>query len=442
MTVPLNPFIALFADQPALVEPSQSGRFEACLIQAAQHPQAAAMVSGEYLQSATDFWCEDGGWCRPYVVADGILQIPVKGVLLHNFPYQLYDWATGYAYIWEAFKRGCADFAIGQIKGIALVGDSPGGYVAECWDTVDKMVALKEQVDVPVAGFAHESAYSAAYGVIGGVADKGHVTVSRTGGVGSIGTFTTHIDRSGALGQAGLKVTFIASDPSKVEGNSSEPLSDDAKARIQARIDELNDIFVAAVARSRGLEESFIRETLKAYCFTATQATSNGLADHIGSLEDATSAFADFLDEPSETDGDEQMTTPVTAVDQAALDQARADGAAEATAAAQARIGAILSSEEATGREALARHFAFDTQMSADDAVAALKVAPKTQAAAPVVETEEGKTFSQAMDESPNPDVGANAAAAEAAEAAANGSDIIAIARSIGMPGVRPANAQ
>jgi hypothetical protein len=46
---------------------------------------------------------------RPYIVQNGILLIPVKGVLLHDFPYQLFDYATGYEYIGKAFERGLGD---------------------------------------------------------------------------------------------------------------------------------------------------------------------------------------------------------------------------------------------------------------------------------------------------------------------------------------------
>lgn len=41
------------------------------------------------------------------------------------------------------------------------------------------------------------------------------------------------------------------------------------------------------------------------------------------------------------------------------------------------RIKAITTNPEASGREALANHFAYDTSMSADDAIAALTLAPK-----------------------------------------------------------------
>lgn len=54
---------------------------------------------------------------------------------------------------------------------------------------------------------------------------------------------------------------------------------------------------------------------------------------------------------------------------------------AKATTDAQARIQAILTSDEAKGRESMAQHLAFATAHSAEDAIALLKVAPKGGAA-------------------------------------------------------------
>lgn len=431
-----NPLIARFAGELLLAEVSAGPRINANLQAVIEHPRFQELAS---VGEQPDFWQEDGGWCRPYIVKDGVLQIPVKGVLLNNFPYQLWDWATGYEYVWEAFRRGCGDFATGAIKGIALILDTPGGMVAGCFDAVDKMVAIKDQVGVPVRAFAHESAYSAGY-AIATVADS--IAVSRTGGVGSIGVVTSHLDMSAALEKAGLKLTFIASDPSKVEGNPSEPLAPAAYDRIKARIDELYGIFAAAVLRSRPVTEEALREDLRAYCFTATQAVSNGLADSIGSLEDATAQFVGELDDLSDNDGDEDMTTPVTTVEQAVHEQAvasaRAEALAEGAAAAQTRISAILGSDEAEGREDLAKHFAFKSALSAEDALAALAAAPKTAAAPAAEQPANGVDFAGAMDASGNPNVGGNDKNDEAAEAArANGDDVVALIGSVGLSGFR-----
>ena len=422
-----NSLIARFAGEPSLVEPAQAMRIESNLHAVLAHRHGPAMVAGEYLR-AEDFWGEDGGWCRPYLVADGILQIPIKGVLLNNFPYNLYDWATGYEYIWEAFKRGCADYSIGTIKGIALVCDTPGGMVAGCFDARDKMLALKNHTGVPVWGFAHESAYSAGYAMIS-LADQ--ITVSRTGGVGSIGVVTGHLDVSGAMDKAGLKFTYIASDPSKVEGNPYEPLSDDAKARIQSRIDELYGIFAAAVAGSRPVTEDALRTEIKAYCYTATQAVSNGLADKIGSLEDMTAAFAACLDEPSENEGEDEMAEANSAVDQAAIETARAEGASTE----RTRIAAILTSDEAKDRSALANHLAMNTDMTADAAKGILATAAPE--AAPVVAAAPAAPavpFFAAMENTPNPAVGAGADAG-AAPNKDDSSDLRALVAAAGLSG-------
>jgi hypothetical protein len=120
--------------------------------------------------------------------------------------------------------------------------------------------------------------------------------------------------------EGGVKVTFIFAGKHKVDGNAYEPLPADVKARIQERIDELYGIFVGTVAQNRGLDEQAVRDT-EALTFTASQATSNGLADAIGTLDDALAAFAADLSNPQ---GDEEMSTQDSSAgdNQAAIDTA------------------------------------------------------------------------------------------------------------------------
>jgi ATP-dependent Clp protease protease subunit len=87
----------------------------------------------------------------------------------------------------------------------------------------------------------------------------------------------------------------------------------------------------------------------------------------------------------------------------AELDKAKADAAAEARAAERSRISSIMNLEEAKGREGLASHFAHETEMSADQAKAALTAAPKASAA-----VEPTNRFEAAMDAAGNPRVGAD----------------------------------
>lgn len=354
----------------------------------------------------SDFWFSSDDWrarYRPYNVVDGVLQIPVKGVLLHDFPWQYGAWATGYEYIWQAFKRGQAD---GNVRGIALIEDTPGGMVAGCFDLVDRIYATENRK--PLRSFAMESAYSAGY-AIASVADS--ITVSRTGGVGSIGVVTMHVDVSKALDKMGLKITFIHFGKHKVDGNAYEPLPADVEKRIQARIDELGEVFVASVARNRGMDAQAIRDT-EALCFTATEAVSNGLADQIGSLDDAVAAFAADL---SLTEEDEQMAgqNESPAVDQAAaITAARTEGhtagVAEGTKAGataeRARINAIIASDEGKKRPKAALSLALKSDMSAEAAQAVLAdlAEEKAETAAPQGQSQ----FEQAMNKDKNADLG------------------------------------
>lgn len=422
-----NPFLARFEDSPALVHPDKHRRFEASLIKLndymdAQHQRELAASNGN-----DDFWFADNDWrsvLRPYVVVNGVLQIPVKGVLLHDFGYQYFDWATGYVYIEKAIERGMGD---GNVKGIALVIDSPGGEVAGNFDLVDKIFAWRGTK--PIRAYASESAYSAAYS-IASAADS--ITVSRTGGVGSIGVVTAHVDVSKMMDDWGYKVTFIYAGAHKVDGNPYEALKPEVKERIQARIDELYSIFVQTVARNREMDEQAVRDT-EALTFTASEATQNGLADNIGERDASIAAFAVEL---SLNDGDDQMANVNENKDNAATvtladfekgkaeahaagvvvgkAEGKAEGLKEGASAAVTRINAILDSEEGKKRPKAALSAALKTSMTVEEATAFLADLAEEKASAPIKDEKDSKgkpnatrdAFSARMDADGNPDVG------------------------------------
>ncbi len=402
---------AKFTGFPAMVETNS----EAWLASVIEKLEMAYEKHEEQLAAAAaseDFWSPDFAWIRPYNVQNGVLQIPIAGLLLNGFPYQYFDIATGYEYIEAAYARGMDD---PEVSAIAFVLDSGGGMVAGNFDMVDRMYAGKEK---PVYSVVNEHAYSAAYS-IASVADK--IFVPRTGGVGSIGVVTSHVDMSGYLAKMGVKVTFIHAGKYKVEGNSYNPLSEEALSRIQTRVDRMYSIFVNTVARNRGMDESKVRST-EALTYSAEDAVEIGLADEVMSAQDALGTIMRELHGTQSNLGAETMDQKEQAntQEQGAVDTARK----EAATAERERIKGIMSSDQAKGRESLAEHLAYNTQMSVDDALAALAAAPVAQAAPAAAENSQQNAFAQAMGKD-NPNVGAEASASDSENAEVSASEQI-----------------
>lgn len=381
----LEAILARFKDVPSLVSPEHQATFEGCMSALAKSPDLPKLMAE---QASDNFWYAVDDWrsyYRPYNVKDGILTIPVKGVLLHDFPWAIGGWATGYEYIWQAFKRGMED---GSVRGIAFHCHSPGGDVAGNFDMVDKMFGLKGTK--PVRAFAHEGAYSAAYS-IASVADK--IVVSRTGGVGSIGVVTSHWDVSKAYEDYGVKITFIHFGKHKVDGNPFEALKPEVKARIQQRIDALGEVFVSTVARNRGMDAAKVKAT-EALTYSAQEAIEIGLADEVGPLDDAVAAFAADITATSE--GDEQMADFTQAqYDEgvaAATAAGKAEGIKEGATAERTRIAAILDSDVAKERPAAARMLAFDTDKDVASVAASLAKLPVEASATKADEKDDKET--------------------------------------------------
>ena len=412
MTDNTNPVLARFQNEPALLCSSQRAWFETCAIRASNTMEE----SGKVELSTEDFWSTENRWIahlRPYNVVNGILQVPVKGVLLNNFPFADGGWATGYEYIWEAVQRGLND---DEVQGIALVLDSPGGMVAGNFDLVDKIYARRGEK--PIKAFAAESAYSAAY-AIASVADD--ITVSRSGGVGSIGVVVVHMEYSRNLDTNGVTVNIIRSKDGKMEGNPYEELSKAAQKRIQSKVDAFHKEFVALVARNRDMSEEAVDST-DALTFMAQEAIEEGLADFVGSLDDSITAFAASFN----SEGDDLMATEpkaetiLMADHKTAVETAKAAGVTEGHASGvadeRARVSAILDSDEGKARPNAALSASMKTSMSSDEAIGFLAGLPEEKAEEVVSTTPEAKgagapkgMLDASMDGTDNPELGSGA---------------------------------
>lgn len=180
----------------------------------------------------------------------------------------------------EAFVQAMNDPEIGAI---VIDVDSPGGSVygiQELWQTMMSYRGRK-----PVVAVANSLAASAAYWVAS-AADE--ISVTPGGEVGSIGVLTAHEDFSQAQEKTGVRTTLISSGKKKTQGNPFEPLTDEARADIQGKIDTYYQMFINAVARGRAVPVSTVREGYgEGDTVLAREALRQGMVDRIETLDQA-----------------------------------------------------------------------------------------------------------------------------------------------------------
>ncbi len=222
-----------------------------------------------------------------YEIVEGVAIIEIAGTLVQKLgTLKPYSGMTGYDGIRQNILSAIIDPAV---KAIALDIDSPGGEVAGCFDLVDTIFGARGTK--PIWAILDESAYSAAY-AIASAADR--IVVPRTGGVGSIGVITAHVDWSKWLSGQGVKVTYITYGDRKADGAPEMPLSEEALARYQQDINTMGELFVSTVSRNRALPADKVRET-QAATYLGANGVELGLADAVMAPDAAFLALLETL---------------------------------------------------------------------------------------------------------------------------------------------------
>jgi len=247
------------------------------------------------------------GMRKPYALQEGVAIIDIAG-LLANEP-SLFDaimfGATAYGQILDEVEQAIAD---PEVRAVLLRVNSPGGDSENAFETAAALAELARRK--PFWAVADNSMFSAAY-LLATAAQRIYVP-EFTGGAGSIGVYAEHLDWSEFNRKLGVKVTYIAEGEGKTDGNPNEPLSDAARATLEAEVARLYGLFVRDVARRRGLSEQAIRE-LGAALKYGPDAVAARLADRMGTLRTALADLAAFVRPTSIPRGGKNTMTEETA---------------------------------------------------------------------------------------------------------------------------------
>ena len=320
---------------------------------------------------------------RPYRIVDAIAVIPVTGTLLHRYPW-IDSWATGYDAIVHVVQLAVED---PEVEGVLLDIDSPGGEVAGCFDAAKQLRSLGEIK--PIASLCNDMTLSAAM-CLASAAEHRYITT--TGEAGSVGVAMVHWSYEDMLKNDGVEVTLIYSGEHKVEGNRYQNLPEGVYNRFKNECQSIHKEFAAIVADHTSMSADAVLAT-EAAIYRGQAAIDVGFASELVNSHAAIAAFRNYLSPgdgpPSEgtsmsNDKGKAAAKPrenaaSSAGDKEHNNPAGGEGEPSGEASAKAertRIQGITNCEAAAGREKLAEHFAFETDMSVEQAEKALSAAP------------------------------------------------------------------
>lgn len=236
-------------------------------------------------------------------VRDGVATIPVEGPLFAKANLMtMYSGATSYDVLATDFTEAIDD---PNVKAIILNIASPGGQVDGASEFAQMVRAARGTK--PIVAFVSGSAASAAYWVAS-AADS--IVAADTAQIGSIGV------------QMGLRVSdpkageksyrFVSSN---AQNKNADPGSDAGAKQIQSIVDDLEAVFIGAVAENRNTTSDAVIESFgNGAVFAANTALTKGMIDKIGTYE---AVFSDL------SNGDNQMDLKTLSL--AALTEARPD---------------------------------------------------------------------------------------------------------------------
>jgi len=272
---------ALYSNAWAITD-SKLRDIEAMLL---RHAQGVTLPQGEIeriaaandeaaFEGLSDFDRVSGGM---YLRKDGVAYVPLHGTIVNRAGFiERASGAVSPQTVQEQLRSAAADEEVGRI---VLSIDSPGGTVAGTMPTANAVAEVAGEKEV--VAVAENTVASAAYW-IGSHATR--LVVGKGAQVGSIGVIAVHRDYTGHLEEEGIESTIVRIQGDKALGHPEEPLSDEAREQWEERLSGYYDLFVEAVAGSRGIDENTLREDIGSRSYLGREAVELGLADEIGSL--------------------------------------------------------------------------------------------------------------------------------------------------------------
>ena len=183
-----------------------------------------------------------------------------------------------------------------HIKAVVLRVNSGGGVATAGEEMATYVKEFRQETGKPVVVSSASTNASAAY-EISSQADC--IYVARTTSIGAIGTALQLVDYSELLQMLGISVENITSSSSKDSTYGTRKLTDEEREHYQNQVNQINETFIQNVANGRSMSEDSVRALATGLTFTGVEAVENGLADEVGTKEDAVQKAASLAGYPN-----------------------------------------------------------------------------------------------------------------------------------------------
>lgn len=344
----------------------------------AGRPEAVAARRAERVEGA-----------RALSVRDGVGILPVVGPIVRYAG--LFSDLSGATSI-EAVAHDLAIAKERGLKALLLTVDSPGGTVNGVNELAEMVYDLRAvmQVEAYVGGQAASGGYWLA-------SAAGRITVDETASLGSVGVVVGYRDTRRAEEAAGVKNWQIVSSNAPLK--RPDLATEDGMASILAQIDALETVFIAKLARNRGVSADKVKADFgRGAQRIGADAVAAGMADAVGSFEAVMSRLAGGQGggrgaRPNIKGDKAKMATvsfevadsatpaEVAAAFQAAQPEAAARIVAGAAAAERDRVFSVLDVARVAADQNVLLPLAKDGKSTAGDAALALMQADKAKGA-------------------------------------------------------------
>lgn len=213
------------------------------------------------------------------VTEGGTAVMPIHGTLMKRPMFSLSVKLTSSDMVRDAVRQVAG---MNGVRSIVLDVDSPGGSVLGIERAAQAIAEVEREMRV--VAVANEMMASGGYYL---AAPATEILTVESAIVGSVGVYTTRIERVQEAEMAGLKVYIVRAGEHKAEGHPFLEMSEGELARLQREVDFYYDMFVSAVERGRGISRAAALELADGTIEVGQQAVDRGFADGISSLAEA-----------------------------------------------------------------------------------------------------------------------------------------------------------